>query len=161
MLERSGIRPSFGEASGTAEAVPMALELVVSELADGGTPFSWAVYVWHCDRTGRYSMYSRETESEDYLRGVQIAEEDDRVKFTSVFPACYFGVEPLAGDAAQRQRVRRRRRCLAAGHRARRRAERLPGVPRGRRGHHDRPRRRWPTVRRWRTTAERGPTTRR
>ena len=60
VLEQSGIvrqdiRSSFGEYSGTAEGVPMTLELVVSDLANGGVPFAGvAVYVWHCTREGGY-----------------------------------------------------------------------------------------------------------
>lgn len=92
---RSDIRPSFGSASGVAEGVPMELELVVRDLANGGAAFAGvAVYVWHCDREGRYSLYSDGVEDENYLRGVQIADEQGRVRFTSIFPACYTGRWP-------------------------------------------------------------------
>ncbi|WIY02429.1 intradiol ring-cleavage dioxygenase [Amycolatopsis mongoliensis] len=92
---RSDIRSSFGTGSGTAEGVPMTLELVVADLAKGGAPFAGvAVYVWHCDRAGRYSLYSDGIENENYLRGVQIADADGRVSYTSVFPACYDGRWP-------------------------------------------------------------------
>ena len=100
MLEQSGIvrsdiRSSFGEYSGTAEGVPMTLELVVSDLADGGVPFAGAaVYVWHCTREGGYSLYSDGVEDQNFLRGVQIADADGRVTFTSIFPACYDGRWP-------------------------------------------------------------------
>jgi protocatechuate 3,4-dioxygenase beta subunit len=92
---RADIRSSFGEASGTAEGVPMTLELTIQDLAGGGVPFAGsAVYVWHCDREGRYSMYSEGVENENYLRGVQIADGDGKVRFTSIFPACYPGRWP-------------------------------------------------------------------
>jgi protocatechuate 3,4-dioxygenase beta subunit len=100
VLEQSGIvrrdiRSSFGGSSGTAQGVPMTLELVVSDLAHGGTPFAGvAVYVWHCDRDGGYSLYSDGIEDQNYLRGVQIADSDGRVTFTSIFPACYSGRWP-------------------------------------------------------------------
>ncbi|PRX44912.1 dioxygenase-like protein [Prauserella shujinwangii] len=100
VLERSGIvrsdiRSSFGEADGTAEGVPMTLELVISDLAHGGVPFEGvAVYVWHCDRSGGYSLYSAGVEDQNYLRGVQVADAAGRVRFTSVFPACYAGRWP-------------------------------------------------------------------
>ena len=58
-IVRSDIRSSFGNASGTAQGVPMQLELAIKDLANGGAGFEGsAVYVWHCDREGRYSMYS-------------------------------------------------------------------------------------------------------
>ncbi|MFI7600257.1 3,4-dioxygenase subunit beta [Actinoplanes sp. NPDC049681] len=100
VLEQSGvvrkdIRSSFGTAKGTAEGVPMTLELTVNDLANRGRPFAGAaVYVWHCDREGRYSLYSDGITDQNYLRGVQIADTDGRVSFTSIFPACYSGRWP-------------------------------------------------------------------
>jgi protocatechuate 3,4-dioxygenase beta subunit len=92
---RSDIRSSFGDASGTAEGVPMTLELTISDLADGGSPFEGvAVYVWHCTREGGYSLYSEGVTDQNFLRGVQIADADGKVTFTSIFPACYSGRWP-------------------------------------------------------------------
>jgi protocatechuate 3,4-dioxygenase beta subunit len=94
-IVRSDIRSSFGEYSGTAEGVPMTLELTIADLADGGVPFEGvAVYVWHCSREGGYSLYSSGIEDQNYLRGVQIADAQGTVRFTSVFPACYDGRWP-------------------------------------------------------------------
>ena len=92
---RSDIRSSFGDASGTAEGVPMTLELTIRDLANGGRAFQGAaVYVWHCSREGEYSLYSQNAEAENYLRGVQIADSSGKVRFTSIFPACYAGRWP-------------------------------------------------------------------
>ena len=92
---RSDITTSSGDLTGTAEGVPMTLQLVVRDLANGGTPFAGvAVYVWQCDREGRYSLYSDGVTDQNYLRGVQIADEQGRVTFRSVFPACYPGRWP-------------------------------------------------------------------
>ncbi|MFF5080502.1 intradiol ring-cleavage dioxygenase [Actinoplanes sp. NPDC000266] len=92
---RSDIRSSFGTASGTAEGVPMKLELTILDMADDDAPFKdVAVYVWHCDRDGNYSLYSDGITGENYLRGVQIADSAGKVTFTSVFPACYSGRWP-------------------------------------------------------------------
>ena len=94
-IVRSDIRSSFGTATGTAEGVPMTLELTLSDIAAGGTPFAGAaVYVWHCNRDGGYSLYSEGIEDQNYLRGVQIADAAGRVRFTSIFPACYSGRWP-------------------------------------------------------------------
>ena len=91
---RSDIRSSFGASSGTAEGVPMQLELTITDLP-AGTPFAGvAVYVWHCTRDGGYSLYSEGVEDQNYLRGVQIADATGRVAFTSIFPACYSGRWP-------------------------------------------------------------------
>ncbi|RII42787.1 3,4-dioxygenase subunit beta [Galactobacter valiniphilus] len=94
-IVRSDLRSSFGESSGTAEGVPMTLELTILDLANGGGAFKdVAVYVWHCDRDGNYSMYSEAVADQNYLRGVQIADQDGVVRFTSIFPACYSGRWP-------------------------------------------------------------------
>ena len=100
VLEQSGIvrqdiRSSFGTGSATAEGVPFEFELTILDMANGNAPFAGvAVYAWHCDREGRYSMYSSGLENENYLRGVQIADADGKVRFTSIFPACYSGRWP-------------------------------------------------------------------
>jgi protocatechuate 3,4-dioxygenase beta subunit len=92
---RSDIRSSIGSASGVAEGVPLTVELTVVDSADGCTPLPGAaVYLWHCDREGRYSMYSDGVTEENYLRGVQEADANGVVRFTSVFPGCYQGRWP-------------------------------------------------------------------
>jgi len=98
VLEQSGIvrgdiRSSFGSFTGTAEGVPMTLRLTIADLA--GTAFAGAaVYVWHCSREGGYSLYSDGVRDQNFLRGVQIADDTGKVSFTSVFPACYDGRWP-------------------------------------------------------------------
>jgi protocatechuate 3,4-dioxygenase beta subunit len=94
-IVRSDIRSSFGDFSGTAEGVPMTLQLTMTDLANGGAPFEGvAVYVWHCNREGGYSLYSEGITEQNYLRGVQVAGADGTVTFTSIFPACYSGRWP-------------------------------------------------------------------
>jgi protocatechuate 3,4-dioxygenase beta subunit len=92
---RSDIRSSIGDASGVAEGVPLTITLALQDVASGCAPFAGAaVYLWHCDREGRYSMYSPGVEDENYLRGVQEAASDGTVTFTTVFPGCYSGRWP-------------------------------------------------------------------
>ena len=50
--------------------------------------------MWHCDRDGEYSLYGQGITEQNYLRGVQVADQDGRVSFTSIFPACYSGRWP-------------------------------------------------------------------
>jgi protocatechuate 3,4-dioxygenase beta subunit len=92
---RSDIRSSFGGSSGTAEGVPLTIKLAIQDQDDGCAPLAGAaVYLWHCDREGRYSLYSQGVTDQNYLRGVQAAGDDGVVTFTSVFPACYSGRWP-------------------------------------------------------------------
>jgi protocatechuate 3,4-dioxygenase beta subunit len=94
-IVRSDIRSSFGTSTATAEGIPMSLTLTVQDMANGNAPFEGvAVYVWHCNRDGEYSLYSEGITGENYLRGVQVADADGNVTFTSVFPACYSGRWP-------------------------------------------------------------------
>lgn len=92
---RSDIRSSFGQSTTVAEGVPMTLELQILDMANDNKPYAGvAVYVWHCNRAGEYSLYSSGVEDENYLRGVQIADENGMVKYTSIVPACYSGRWP-------------------------------------------------------------------
>ncbi len=93
-IVRSDIRSSIGGGT-TAAGVPMALTLTILDMANGDAPFTdAAVYVWHCNAAGGYSMYSSGIENETYLRGVQVAGSDGSVSYTSIFPACYSGRWP-------------------------------------------------------------------
>jgi protocatechuate 3,4-dioxygenase beta subunit len=92
---RSDIRSSFGSSTTTATGVPLTIKLSILDLANGCAPYAGAaVYVWHCDQGGNYSMYSQAVQNENYLRGVQVAGDDGVVTFQSIFPACYSGRWP-------------------------------------------------------------------
>src|SRR5215207_3132928 len=100
VLEESGvvrrdITRSIGDGSGVADGVPTTIEMTLLDVAGGGGPLSGAaVYLWHCDREGRYSLYDAEIAEENYLRGVQESDENGRVTFTTIFPAAYSGRWP-------------------------------------------------------------------
>ncbi len=92
-IVRSDIRPSFGAMTGTAAGVPVTLQLtVVNANASCADLAGYAVYVWHCDRDGEYSLYG--ATSQNYLRGVQATDANGLVTFTTIFPACYSGRMP-------------------------------------------------------------------
>jgi protocatechuate 3,4-dioxygenase beta subunit len=92
---RKDITTSFGSYSGTAEGVPATITLRLQDLAKSCAPGAgMAVYLWHCDRAGRYSLYSEGATDQNYLRGVQVADADGQLTFTSIFPACYTGRWP-------------------------------------------------------------------
>ncbi|GAA1793547.1 hypothetical protein GCM10009795_043900 [Nocardioides hankookensis] len=95
-IVRSDLTTSFGDASGVAEGVPVTVRLKVYDLngEDVAALSGAAVYLWHCDRDGNYSMYSEAVADENYLRGVQETDAQGRVEFTTIFPACYSGRWP-------------------------------------------------------------------
>jgi protocatechuate 3,4-dioxygenase beta subunit len=91
---RSDIRSSFAGLSGTAGGIPLFIELTIVS-ASSCTPLAgYAVYLWHCDRDGNYSLYSSAVTNQNYLRGVQAADSTGKVRFTSIFPGCYSGRWP-------------------------------------------------------------------
>ncbi len=75
---RSDITSSFGDASGVADGVPVTVRMRVYDLSgDEATPLEGAaIYLWHCDAAGDYSMYSEAVADENYLRGVQVYESE-------------------------------------------------------------------------------------
>jgi protocatechuate 3,4-dioxygenase beta subunit len=94
-IVRSDIRSSFGSASGVAGGVLLTVKLAILDLVKGCAGYQGAaVYLWHCDREGRYSMYSRDIANENYLRGVQEADPTGLVTFTTIFPGAYSGRWP-------------------------------------------------------------------
>ncbi|MGE9807751.1 MULTISPECIES: intradiol ring-cleavage dioxygenase [unclassified Janibacter] len=94
-IVRSDIRSSVGTSSTVAQGVPLTINLTVTDSSQGYAGLAGAaVYVWHCDRDGNYSMYSQGVEQENYLRGVQETDAEGSVSFTSIFPACYAGRWP-------------------------------------------------------------------
>src|SRR4051812_48116675 len=56
---RNDIRSSFGSSTTVAEGVPLMMNFAVTEASTGSPMPGAAVYVWHCDRDGQYSMYGQ------------------------------------------------------------------------------------------------------
>ena len=94
-IVRSDIRSSIGSASGVADGVPLTVELtLVNTNGSCAALAGYAVYLWHCNRFGLYSMYSAGITGENYLRGVQVTDSSGKVTFTTIFPGCYSGRWP-------------------------------------------------------------------
>lgn len=91
---RSDLRPSFiSGQSATAAGVPLTLTLkVVNVNAACAALAGYLVYIWHCDATGRYSLYDVPTAS--WLRGALVTDANGEVTFTTIFPGCYSGRYP-------------------------------------------------------------------
>ena len=94
-IVRSDIRASINGATGVALGTPLTIKLkLVNVKSSCATLAGATVYLWHCDRDGRYSMYSSAITAENYLRGVQQADSDGIVTFQTIFPGCYDGRMP-------------------------------------------------------------------
>jgi protocatechuate 3,4-dioxygenase beta subunit len=90
---RSDIRGSFAGLRGSAEGVPLDLTITLVGAAGGCAPLpQWAVYLWHNDARGDYSLYS--VPDANYLRGLQPTGPDGAVRFKTILPGCYGGRAP-------------------------------------------------------------------
>lgn len=93
-IVRSDIRSSIG-ADDPVDGAALTFTLTVTDMANDDAPFAnVAVYAWHCDAQGRYSMYSDGVTDQTWLRGVQVADANGQVTFTSIVPGCYAGRWP-------------------------------------------------------------------
>jgi len=94
-IVRSDIRTSVSPGSATAAGIPTTLKLQIVNVGNScASAAGAAVYLWHCDRDGDYSMYATGLTKENYLRGVQEADTSGIVTFTTIFPGCYAGRMP-------------------------------------------------------------------
>lgn len=98
VLDKSGIirrdmRPSLEANGAVAEGTPLELTVELVDVSKGCAPLpGHAIYLWHCDAAGRYSIYDLPEAS--YLRAVGVTDASGRVTFTTIFPGCYRGRFP-------------------------------------------------------------------
>jgi len=92
-LIRTDITTGFNGMPGTANGVPVDLNLTFQSASDWRSPLArHAVYVWHADATGEYSVFNRP--DTNYLRGIGITDARGRVRFQTIYPGTYRGRAP-------------------------------------------------------------------
>jgi protocatechuate 3,4-dioxygenase beta subunit len=91
-IVRDDITTSFAGLTGAADGVPLSVTLKIVDANGCAVKAGYAVYIWHCDRNGNYSMYT--AADQNYLRGVQETDADGNVTFKTIFPGCYSGRWP-------------------------------------------------------------------
>lgn len=92
---RQDITSSFGTSNSTADGVPLTVTLTLLDNSNGCRPLAGAaVYAWHCDKDGKYSMYDSGLRNENYLRGVQEADANGQLTFKTIYPGAYSGRWP-------------------------------------------------------------------
>lgn len=86
---RTGVNPAEPKAEGAALRLTLSLVNVGSACA----PLAGhAVYLWHCDAAGHYSIYDLPATS--YLRAVGVSDAKGAVLFDTIVPGCYEGRYP-------------------------------------------------------------------
>lgn len=76
--------------------VPLTVILNLVNVNQSCAPISGAaVYIWHCDKDGQYSGYSSGANGshlgETFCRGIQVADANGQVRFTTIYPGWYSG----------------------------------------------------------------------
>lgn len=90
---RTDIRTSFAGLTPVADGVQLDIVLALVNAGAACDPLAGhAVYLWHCDAAGQYSVYDRP--DCNYLRGVGVSDAGGKLRFTTVFPGCYPGRWP-------------------------------------------------------------------
>jgi protocatechuate 3,4-dioxygenase beta subunit len=94
-IVRSDITSSFGSSTTKATGIPLTVTMTILDFSADKQPLAGgAVYLWHCNQQGQYSLYSTGVTQENYLRGVQETDAGGTVAFKTIFPACYAGRWP-------------------------------------------------------------------
>jgi protocatechuate 3,4-dioxygenase beta subunit len=92
-IVRRDIRASLGKPAGVAAGTQLDLAIALVNVGASCAPLAGcAVYLWHCDAEGRYSIYDLAGES--YLRGVAVTDAEGKAQFTTILPGCYPGRYP-------------------------------------------------------------------
>jgi len=79
--------------------IPLTLTLTIVNSNNSCAVISGArVDIWHCDKDGYYSEYSepgylgtQDNTGKTFLRGIQLADTNGQVKFTTIYPGWYTG----------------------------------------------------------------------
>lgn len=94
-IVRKDIRSSFNGASAVADGIPLTINLKINNASSScAAAAGYTVYLWHCDKDGNYSLYSAGLTNQNYLRGVQVADANGELSFTTIYPGCYAGRVP-------------------------------------------------------------------
>ena len=107
---RKDIRSSFGSSSGVAAGVPLTISLTLQDGADCAPLAGAAVYVWHCDQAGNYSLYSQAAAERELPPrrpgGRRRRRRDVRLDLPGLLPGP-LAAHPLRGLSQPRDRERR------------------------------------------------------
>jgi protocatechuate 3,4-dioxygenase beta subunit len=92
-IVRRDMRTNIAKTAIAAEGQAFDLEITLVNVRQACTPLAGhAIYLWHCDALGRYSIYDLPNAS--YLRAVGVTDSVGNAAFTTIFPGCYPGRYP-------------------------------------------------------------------
>jgi protocatechuate 3,4-dioxygenase beta subunit len=92
-IVRQDMRTNLGNSGKAADGVALTLTVNLVDVGRACAPLQdHAVYLWHCDAAGKYSIY--ELREATYLRAVSVSDARGRATFTTIIPGCYMGRFP-------------------------------------------------------------------
>ena len=92
-IVRRDMRTNIGSTTIAADGQAFDLEITLVNVRQACAPLAGhAIYLWHCDALGRYSIYDLPNAS--YLRAVGVTNSVGKAAFTTIFPGCYPGRYP-------------------------------------------------------------------
>ena len=92
-IVRRDMRTNIAKTAIAAEGQAFDLEITLVNVRQACAPLAGhAIYLWHCDALGRYSIYDLPNAS--YLRAVGVTDSAGNAAFTTIFPGCYPGRYP-------------------------------------------------------------------
>ncbi len=93
-IRRRDIRPDLGAGrKSAAGGIKLDLTINLLNVGEGCAPLEgYALYLWHCDAEGQYSIYN--VAEHNYLRGLGISDTAGNLHFTTIIPGCYWGRYP-------------------------------------------------------------------
>jgi len=92
-IVRRDMRTNIAKTAIAAEGQAFDLEITLVNVRQACAPLAGhAIYLWHCDALGRYSIYDLPNAS--YLRAVGVTDSVGNAAFTTIFPGCYPGRYP-------------------------------------------------------------------
>jgi protocatechuate 3,4-dioxygenase beta subunit len=92
---RSDITADF-DGSDVQDGVPLTLAITLEDVSNSCALLEGAaVYIWHCNADGEYSVYSSGNNGnhsgQTFLRGAQVSNSSGQVTFTTIYPGRYAG----------------------------------------------------------------------
>lgn len=90
---RRDLRSDVDDPGQRVGGVGLVLDLKLVDVNKACQPLAGhAIYLWHCDAVGNYSLYS--TPDRSWLRGVQVTDGNGIARFLTIFPGAYSGRYP-------------------------------------------------------------------
>jgi protocatechuate 3,4-dioxygenase beta subunit len=91
---RRNLQAAGAQADGVAaDGVELRLTVTLVGVGTSCVPLSGhAIYLWHCDAAGKYSIYDLPHAS--YLRAVGVSDAQGKAEFVTIIPGCYQGRFP-------------------------------------------------------------------